>query len=179
MGLGEASHLVVCSRAIPFATVFASDFGGPRSRQRLFLRERELLPHWLGALLSGIPEGEDVIAVAGGRSKPGTTIRITAIVTYPATHHAPETTYVYVEEAGTGARLAERPAPVHVIRCRPLPGDVRFVEVARAWRRTGEPHRRATTEPRLEPSAVSIPRIAPTRSRSTPSRRPWMQRRFS
>jgi hypothetical protein len=121
---------VLCSRAIPFAIVCASDFGGPRSRQRVALRSGDRLPPWLDALLRHHPAGEHLVAVARGRARPGATIRIRTIVAYPPTRTAPETTYVYVEEPQTGASVGE-PAPFQVVLCPLLPGVVRFVEVTR------------------------------------------------
>ncbi|MEI9936617.1 MAG: hypothetical protein WDO69_05270 [Pseudomonadota bacterium] len=124
----NGSRLVLASRARPFATVVQSDFGGPRSRQRLVVSDG-FIPAWLFKFTREIPATETVIAVAGGRAKDAVTTRVRAIIVYPATEFAPEIAYVYLEEWLTGAEVSERSAPFHVVRCAALPEHVRFVEV--------------------------------------------------
>ncbi len=93
--------LVLTSRARPFATLIQSDFGGPRSRQRLVLCTG-FVPAWLCAFVPEISVTEAVIAVAGGRAKEAFTTRVRAIIVYPARERAPEIAYVYLEERLTG-----------------------------------------------------------------------------
>lgn len=119
----------VISRARPFATIFLSDFGGRRTRQRLIVRG-EPVPAWLSGLVPRVPPGETVVVAARGRAKGGATTRIRSIIVYPARQGVPELAYVYVEEWDTGARPSDSGAPFHVVRCAELPPDVRFVEIA-------------------------------------------------
>ena len=121
-------RLILTSRARPFATVVQSDFGGPRSRQRLVVSD-SFIPAWLSAFVRQFHATETIIAVAGGRAKEALTTRVQAIIVYPATGAAPETAYVYLEERFTGAQVSDPTAPFHVVRCSALPEHVRFVEV--------------------------------------------------
>ena len=87
------------------------------------------MPSWVRCFVPGVPPGETIVAIAGGRARRAGTTRIRSIIVYPARESVPEIAYVYVEEWPTGARLAEGSAPFHVVRCSALPDRVRFIEV--------------------------------------------------
>jgi hypothetical protein len=123
------SIAVLTSRAHAFATVVLSDFGGPRSRQRLVLVDG-FIPSWLSGFVPRVHAAETVIAVAAGRAKSASTTRVRSIIVYAATGSGPETAYIYVEEGPTGASVSEPSKPFHVVRCSALPDHVRFVEVS-------------------------------------------------
>ena len=125
---------VALSVVHPFVTVTYSDLSGPSQRQRLVLRGQPV-PRRLESLMVQVRLGHHVVVAAMGRACIGSSTRIRSIVVYPARCDAPEVAYVYVEEIDEGLRCAREAAPIHVVRCAPLPGRVRFVEVLTPSRR--------------------------------------------
>lgn len=119
---------VARSRTHPFVTLLLSDLNGPNKRQRLVMGEAPL-PDWLRGQSLLFGPGFGFVVAAMGKARLGSRTRIQSIVVYPAQLEVPEIAYVYIEEHTAGGRGARAAAPVHVVRCAPLPRTVRFVEV--------------------------------------------------
>jgi len=122
------------SRTQGFVTLHLSDLDGPRARQRAVVPGPPL-PEWLSAFAGDLQTGLTVVAVAMGRSRLGSTTRIRSIVVYPAAVAGHDVAYVYVEEHEAKGILPRTASPIHVVRCLPLPKDVRFVETSSVARK--------------------------------------------
>ena len=119
------------SRTHPFITLHASNVDGPRTRHRLVWRGGPV-PDWLTAYAPYGGLGQSLIVVTMGRARLGSSTRIQSVVVYPARPEGPEMAYVYVEETQLKTALSRNGHPIHVVRCAPLPKEVRFVEVTPA-----------------------------------------------
>jgi len=125
----------------PFVTVLNSDLSGPSRRQRLVLRGQPV-PGWLESHMVTVRLGHHFVVAAMGRTCIGSSTRIRSIVVYPERLDSPEVAYVYVEEVDVGLRRVREAAPIHVVRCAPLPGRIHFVELPAISRSHGLPLKR-------------------------------------
>ena len=122
------ANLTFASVHVPFVTVHASDLDGPRNRERLMCRGRPARS-WLAPYAAHLAGSQVMLVVAMGRAALGATTRIRSIIKFAPSGSGSTFACVYVEESAGPAGRPRGASPVHVVGCRDLPDDVRFVEV--------------------------------------------------